>query len=918
MSTNILKEYINLYKQYRNEHGDNTVLLFQIGKFYEIYTVQEKTKVIGNAEEISNKLEIKLARKDSGKEFSVVNPYFTGFPLMSAVKYINKLIKNDYIVVVYDQEPSEDKDNIKRTLQGIYTKAITPLDSDFDIDENYLYVGVVSDKKGLYKYGYTLFNNKTNEVIVNELNNISYKDLVQERHNLESMYNIEQKVEKTSDVLDQKYSDEEYCNALIREVYKNVNFGLLSPIQYLFNKTVNFELIQSLCLFFDLIYKYNSTLLTNISKPILTCTKTDKLKLHLNTIKQLHLKELKDYVINCVTSVGKRKAMSLLYEPYSDVTRIQDTMIFTQQIQPIYKNIIAHLKNLKDITKIHRELTSYSIKIDQIEVKIIDNYNIVLDVLNLIDEESVIFRDLSKEKIKSTISEMISDVTDNLSNGVFLDTSNWKTDEIKELENKKKKLTEEFEIEKNKYSKYDVNGFLKLEVGGLGSTEYYYKITSSRYSQNVKLKRAIEDDKLIVQQQKSNLKIVSPKLNQKWNELELLTCELDRKVAEVFKLFLKYYTNKYHQCFDVIKALVETVDIAVMNNVNHFKWNYNSVEFNVDLCIKDLRHPIIERINNNTDYIANDMVFSDKEKGIVLYGINSSGKSSLIRALGISIIMAQCGFYVPCSEFKMGEPYKNIMCQVDLQDDIFKGNSSFITEAIGIKYMLNIMDKNERSIVIADELTRGTENKSAIAIFGATVKRLLSYEKCHFIFTTHLHEISQLNTLQTDIQQEHLRIYHIDVNRDENTSEFIFKRKLQRGPINPLYGLEIVKSIIGEKIFDPFVIEAEAIRKELCGEKDELISNTRSRYNKRKIVNKCEVCGYKPSKKTDLPLDTHHVKFQCTANETGFIDTIHKHTKSNLVVLCKECHTKVHKNEIEIQGYVQTTENTKIFFKSNL
>ena len=74
---------------------------------------------------------------------------------------------------------------------------------------------------------------------------------------------------------------------------------------------------------------------------------------------------------------------------------------------------------------------------------------------------------------------MISDVTDNLSNGVFLDTSNWKTDEIKELENKKKKLTEEFEIEKNKYSKYDVNGFLKLEVGGLGSTEYYYKITSS-------------------------------------------------------------------------------------------------------------------------------------------------------------------------------------------------------------------------------------------------------------------------------------------------------------------------------------------------------------------------------------------------------------------------------------------------------
>ena len=174
--------------------------------------------------------------------------------------------------------------------------------------------------------------------------------------------------------------------------------------------------------------------------------------------------------------------------------------------------------------------------------------------------------------------------------------------------------------------------------------------------------------------------------------------------------------------------------------------------------------------------------------------------------------------------------------------------------------------------------------------------------------------------MKEDIDCERLRIFNISVDKDETTGEFIFRRKLKIGPINPLYGLEIVKSIIGDKIFDPFIYEAENIRREICGEHDELVSNNKSKYNKKKIVNKCEICGYKKVKKTDIPLDVHHIRFQCNATEGGFmkdVEYIHKDSKSNLVTLCKECHVKVHKKEIIIDGYVQTSKNIKIVFKNN-
>jgi hypothetical protein len=99
-----------------------------------------------------------------------------------------------------------------------------------------------------------------------------------------------------------------------------------------------------------------------------------------------------------------------------------------------------------------------------------------------------------------------------------------------------------------------------------------------------------------------------------------------------------------------------------------------------------------------------------------------------------------------------------------------------------------------------------------------------------------------------------------------------------------------------------FLKKAEVYRKEVTNLENDLIKNKKSRYNKKKLVNICEVCN------NSVATETHHIKYQETANTDGFIGTSHKNVKHNLVAICKNCHSKEHSGEIKIIGYKQTTK----------
>jgi len=154
--------------------------------------------------------------------------------------------------------------------------------------------------------------------------------------------------------------------------------------------------------------------------------------------------------------------------------------------------------------------------------------------------------------------------------------------------------------------------------------------------------------------------------------------------------------------------------------------------------------------------------------------------------------------------------------------------------------------------------------------------------------------------------------FNVDIINDK----IIFTRYLKPGSGSTLYGLEVCSSIIQNSNFIDTSFE---IRNELIDNKTNILSNKRSNYNKKKITNHCETCGYIPTKNS-VPLDTHHIEEQKNCDEHGFVNNkhYHKNKRFNLVSLCKNCHLKIDTGELVIRGYKQTTDGIILDYTFNI
>ena len=295
---------------------------------------------------------------------------------------------------------------------------------------------------------------------------------------------------------------------------------------------------------------------------------------------------------------------------------------------------------------------------------------------------------------------------------------------------------------------------------------------------------------------------------------------------------------------------------------------------------------------------------------MLLFGLNSSGKSSLLRAIGICVILAQSGLYVPCQQLTFS-PFHTVISQVDLTDNLFANKSSFTSEMCGLKKILQC--KSSNTLVLSDELCRGTEVNSSSAIVASTLLELVKSDT-KFFFTTHLHDLQKLKQIKNEPK---INTCHLSVTNNLSSNEdiIIFERKLKPGSGSELYGLEVCKSIISDT---NFIDQSFQIRNELISGKttNTVLSQKRSNYNKRKILNHCEVCGYKP-KVGNIPLDTHHINEQKNCDDRGFVNGkhFHKNNPFNLVSLCKSCHQKIDTGELIITGYKTSTSGKFLDYK---
>lgn len=345
-----------------------------------------------------------------------------------------------------------------------------------------------------------------------------------------------------------------------------------------------------------------------------------------------------------------------------------------------------------------------------------------------------------------------------------------------------------------------------------------------------------------------------------------------------------YIADKYNYCKPMI---LETTDLN-----NNTKKSY--------IKATKLRHCLIEKIQQSELYVANDITLGNGIlDGILLYGTNAVGKTSFIRALGISVIMAQAGLYVPASSFQF-YPYKYIFTRIIGNDNLFKGLSTFAVEMSELRTILRLADP--QSLVLGDELCSGTESISAASIFVAGIQ-MLQQKSCSFIFATHLHEITNYDEI---VSLHNVACKHMSVIYDKEKDLLIYDRKLKDGPGTNMYGLEVCKSL---NLPQDFLDMAHGIRMKYKPESNSLLDQKSSHFNAKHIKGMCEKCGVK------MATEVHHLQYQQDADDRGLIQnadnglTFHKNHPANLLSLCDSCHDEIHNTGTRLKK-VKTTKGT--------
>jgi len=366
---------------------------------------------------------------------------------------------------------------------------------------------------------------------------------------------------------------------------------------------------------------------------------------------------------------------------------------------------------------------------------------------------------------------------------------------------------------------------------------------------------------------------------------------MNKMIAKSYQEILEKIENEYYEKLEIVANYVAKYDVLINKAYIAKEYKYckpfiNNTSEKSFVNIKALRHVLIEHIQTKEIYVANDVELGKNQNGVLLYGTNAVGKTSFIRALGISIVMAQAGLYVPCASFRY-KPYQAIFSRILGNDNLFKGLSTFAVEMSELRVILKL--SNQNSLILGDELCSGTETESALSIF---VSGLIDMHKknASFIFATHFHEIIHYE----EVQKLHkLSLKHMAVRYDRELDALVYDRKLMDGPGNRMYGLEVCKSLY---LPEEFLEQAYAIRTKYFPESKGELSHSISKYNASKIRGLCEICN------KELGSEIHHLYQQKDADEDGFIiqedgGVVHKNHPANLMSVCEECHDNYHANE---------------------
>ncbi|RBQ27540.1 DNA mismatch repair protein [Arcobacter sp. CECT 9188] len=880
-----------------------------------------------------------LARIIAEQKYTVAIIRQKGFP-PSVSRYLDTVVSPgtnfDFVI---DQDENNITSLLIDQIKGIYLVGYSAI----DVTTGKCYYneihGTSEDKFFALDEVFNYMNmHKTNEIIITFADkNINQKEVIDYLELTLKTFHIGNFRPKIS-----------YQNELFKNVF-NIE-SLLTSIEHLDMERVPLA-SESLAVLIDFVIGHDSNIVQKLSHP----QKLDISKYiylgnnaleQLNIIETTHNPSLIKLINNTSTAMGKRLLKERLTHPVKDSKELLRRYALSKELYDYHAPIENELANIYDIERLTRRiklnrlhpfelnyLYDSLLSIKEV-VTFMENYKFITPPCSSADLTLFIQSIDSTFDLSVSGKFMLKDVDTNMvSQGI--------NTKIDELNAQNEILYSKLELLRShilSFMKNDDSNF--VNINRLDKEGFFITLTKNRFNL---IKKELLNSHLIVDDELYLFKDFNIRIQT--NSVKIF-CKLTenisdkyvhnlRKIIELNKLVFKdkitEFEKKFAMLLQELVQFIAEVDLTVSNIKTAKKYNYTCPQIvktkdNENfLELIDLRHPIIEANEEQGIYVPNDIILgqlnltskeykdniiiknsnpvnitNNQMHGILLYGINSSGKSSLMKSIGIAVVLAQAGFYVPCKSMRFSI-FDAVYTRISGADNIAKGLSSFAVEMLELKNIFNRATKN--SLVLGDEISHSTETMSGLSIVASAILKLAKLESL-FVFATHLHQLPQIEEIQNlrNIIPLHLSVFYKD---DED--KLIFDRKLGFGSGSSMYGLEYAKSLHMDR---EFLNVANDIRKRLSDDYNPLERLTQrktSKYNNSVFASSCVICG----RACD---DVHHIKEQARANKDGFIGHINANHKYNLIPLCKEHHKMVHDGTININGFVATSKGLELHY----
>ncbi|MFV0246327.1 MAG: DNA mismatch repair protein MutS [Mycoplasmatales bacterium] len=744
-----IKQYVDI----KEKHPDK-VVLYQLGDFYEMF--------FDDAIDVSKLLELTLTSKSAGLEEKIP---MAGVPLKAIHEYLPLLIKNGLKVVIVDQMDEIDPDTklVKRNISKIISPG-TFYDTN-NINNNFI-ASISQDLKPRVSMIDTstgqAFNFESNNLLdtIKELLKYNVRELVLDFDLDQSLIDL---LKNHSIILNAyKYKEREYAFSS-NSLFDEINNYLLEYLEENFNKIEH-------VLYFEYI---NNSKYMNIN---------------FNAQKQLELvNTLKDneyvgslfwFLNKTNTAMGRRLLKQYILRPLIDIKEIQyrQDIIHTLNNDKINTlEIVEILNSVYDFERIIGRLTELSISPKEM-------YQLSKSISRLSDLKSILiqFDNESLSNLSKAIDDM-SDVYDLLNSSILENNSisikdggainpdyNQELKRLIDLKDNSTKWILDFELQEKENT-----GISNLKVKYNKIFGYFIEIPNSN-------QQPIPDNYIRKQTMSNAERYIT-------DELKKAESEILSSAENAIKLEQEIYTDLKLSVFKQIKRLKTTasllaqIDVLISFALISEQNNYVRPSFNDNniIDIKDGKHPIVNKFVHN--FIVND-TFIDKDiNTLLITGPNMSGKSTYMRQTALIVIMAQMGMYVPASACNIPLVDK-IYTRIGASDDLSSGQSTFMVEMNETAEALQGATSN--SLLIFDELGRGTSTYDGIALAHAIINYIHEHIGAKTLFSTHYHELTTISSYDKKVKNVYVKAH-------EEEDELTFYHKVLDGAVKKSYGIKV-------------------------------------------------------------------------------------------------------------------------------